>query len=236
MNIPMLTHALAFPSPERASPEGIVAFGGEPSPERLLLSYSIGIFPWPHRDLPLLWFSPDPRFVIDPARAHVPGSLRKRMRRGGYEIRTDTCFREVMLGCCAAPRPGQDGTWITPAMVAGYTDLHRQGFAHSIEAWQDGRLVGGLYGISLGAVFFGESMYADVPDASKVAFATLLANLKRWDFALVDCQSYTEHLARFGAVDWPRSRFLRVLKKALEAPTRRGPWVLEVGTDLPLET
>jgi leucyl/phenylalanyl-tRNA--protein transferase len=220
---------VVFPPPASADEDGVLAIGGRPDPETLLAAYGQGIFPWPHAGYPLLWFCPDPRFVLVPGEAHLHRSLKKTMRKGTFEVRADTAFERVMRGCAAACRPGQDGTWITPAMLAGYTDLHRQGFAHSIEAWQGGRLVGGLYGISLGAVFFGESMYADLPDASKVAFATLLANLRRWDFALVDCQSYTEHLARFGAVDWPRARFLRVLKKALEVPTRQGPWVLEVG-------
>ena len=220
---------VVFPPPTAANEEGVLAIGGQPDAETLLTAYSQGIFPWPHEGYPLLWFCPDPRFVLVPGEAQLHRSLLKTMRRKTFEVRADTAFRQVMEGCATADRPGQDGTWITPAMLAGYTELHRQGLAHSIEAWQDGRLVGGLYGISLGAVFFGESMYADVPDASKVAFATLLGNLKRWDFALVDCQSYTDHLARFGAVDWPRARFLRVLKKALAAPTRPGPWVLEVG-------
>ncbi len=220
---------VVFPPPTAANEEGVLAIGGQPDAETLLTAYSQGIFPWPHEGYPLLWFCPDPRFVLVPGEAQLHRSLLKTMRRKTFEVRADTAFRQVMEGCATAYRPGQDGTWITPAMLAGYTELHRQGLAHSIEAWQDGRLVGGLYGISLGAVFFGESMYADVPDASKVAFATLLGNLKRWDFALVDCQSYTDHLARFGAVDWPRARFLRVLKKALAAPTRPGPWVLEVG-------
>jgi leucyl/phenylalanyl-tRNA--protein transferase len=220
---------VVFPPPSSANEDGVLAIGGRPDALTLLTAYSQGIFPWPHEGYPLLWFCPDPRFVLVPGEAHLHRSLKKTMRKDTFEIRADTAFEPVMRGCAAAYRPGQDGTWINPAMLAGYTDLHRQGFAHSIEAWQDGRLVGGLYGISLGAVFFGESMYAEVPDASKVAFATLLANLKRWEFELVDCQSATEHLARFGAVDWPRARFLNVLKKALEAPTRKGPWVLEVG-------
>jgi leucyl/phenylalanyl-tRNA--protein transferase len=228
MRIPTLTRELVFPSPESASPEGIVALGAEPSPARLLLAYSSGIFPWPHRDLPLLWFSPDPRFVLEPRRAHVPASLRKRMRRGGYEIRADTAFREVMLGCRAATRPGQDGTWITPAMIEGYEALHHLGYAHSIEAWQDGELVGGLYGVSLGGMFTGESMFARAPDASKVAFATLLGNFAAWGFAFVDCEVYTDHLARFGAEEWPRRRFLDALGVALAAPTRKGPWTLEL--------
>jgi leucyl/phenylalanyl-tRNA--protein transferase len=133
-----------------------------------------------------------------------------------------------MEGCATSPRPGQDGTWITPGMIAGYTALHEQGLAHSIEAWRGGELVGGLYGVSLGAVFFGESMFSRVPGASKVAFATLLANLAHWNFELVDCQQDTEHLARFGAEDWPRARFLATLRRGLRTPTRQGPWTLEV--------
>ncbi|HZF13753.1 MAG TPA: leucyl/phenylalanyl-tRNA--protein transferase [Thermoanaerobaculia bacterium] len=221
--------AVVFPPPTSANEEGVLAIGGRPDPETLLTAYRQGIFPWPHEGYPLLWFCPDPRFVLLPGEAHLPRSLRKVMRQGTFEVRADTAFERVMRGCAQANRPEQDGTWITPPMLAGYTALHRRGLAHSIETWQGGRLVGGLYGLSLGAVFFGESMYADVPDASKVAFATLLANLLAWRFELVDCQSYTEHLARFGAVDWPRSRFLRVLKKALQAPTRQGPWELPVG-------
>ena len=221
--------AVVFPPPTSANEDGVLAIGGRPDPETLLTAYRQGIFPWPHEGYPLLWFCPDPRFVLLPEEAHLPRSLRKAMRHGAFEVRADTAFERVMRGCAKADRPDQGGTWITPAMLAGYTALHRRGLAHSIEAWQGGRLVGGLYGLSLGAVFFGESMYADVPDASKVAFATLLANFLAWRFELVDCQSYTEHLARFGAVDWPRSRFLRVLKKALQAPTRQGPWELEIG-------
>ena len=218
-----------FPPVSWTSPEGVIAVGGRPDPATLKEAYSRGIFPWPHERVPLLWFCPDPRFVLVPGEAHISRSLRKEMRRGTFEVRADTAFREVMQACARKPRPGQDGTWITRDMIAGYTALHEEGLAHSIEAWQDGRLAGGLYGLSLGAVFFGESMFADVPGASKVAFATLLANLIGWDFDLVDCQSYTEHLASFGAVEWPRARFLAVLERALRRPTREGPWTLEVG-------
>lgn len=225
-----------FPPVSWTSPDGVIAVGGRPDPETLLDAYARGIFPWPHEGVPLLWFCPDPRFVLVPGAAHVPRSLRKEMRRGGWEVRADTAFAEVMQGCAAAPRPGQDGTWITADMLAGYTALHARGIAHSIEAWRGGELQGGLYGISLGGVFFGESMFARAPDASKVAFATLLANLVRWDFALVDCQSYTEHLARFGAVDWPRARFLAVLRRALRTPTRPGPWTFEIGPAEAAET
>jgi leucyl/phenylalanyl-tRNA--protein transferase len=207
----------------------VVAVGGHADAETLKAAYSRGIFPWPHEGVPLLWFSPDPRFVLPPGEAHVSRSLRREMRRGTFGIRADSAFQEVIRGCSARPRPGQNGTWITPEMIAGYTALHQEGLAHSIEAWRGGRLVGGLYGISLGGVFFGESMFALEPNASKVAFATLLANLIRWGFALVDCQAYTDHLASFGAVEWRRSRFLAALKRALRAPTRQGAWELELG-------
>jgi len=231
----MLGREIAFPPAERASPEGVVAFGAEPSAERLLAAYERGIFPWPHEGLPLLWFSPDPRFVLDLGRAHVPGSLRKRMRRGEYEVRADTAFAEVMRGCRAAPRPGQRGTWITDAMIEGYTGLHRLGFAHSVECYRDGELVGGLYGVSIGRMFTGESMFARAPDASKVAFATLLGNLVAWDFAFVDCEVYTDHLARFGAEEWPRRRFLAALAEAALGESRRGAWTIELDPRAALE-
>lgn len=218
-----------FPPPDRATPDGVLAVGGTPDPDLLLAAYSRGVFPWPHEGLPLLWFCPDPRFVLVPTEAHVGRSLRKVMRRGTFEVRADTAFKEVMRACARKKRPGQCGTWITRDMIRGYTTLHERGFAHSIETWQDGRLVGGLYGLSLGAVFYGESMFADVPDASKIAFATLLGNLIRWDFQLADCQTYTDHLASFGAEEWPRDEFLAALEIALQAPTRMGPWHLELG-------
>jgi leucyl/phenylalanyl-tRNA---protein transferase len=224
-----LRRRIFFPPASLASPDGVVAVGGHPDAETLKAAYSQGIFPWPHEGVPLLWFSPDPRFVLVPEEAHVSRSLRREMRRGTFGVRADTAFLEVIRGCSARPRPGQDGTWITPEMIAGYTALHAEGIAHSIEAWRGGRLVGGLYGISLGGVFFGESMFALEPNASKVAFATLLVHLIRWGFALVDCQAYTDHLASFGAVEVRRSRFLAALKRALRAPTRPGPWELELG-------
>jgi leucyl/phenylalanyl-tRNA---protein transferase len=231
-----LRRRVVFPPVSWASPEGVIAVGGRPDAETLREAYSRGIFPWPHEGVPLLWFCPDPRFVLVPQEARVSRSLRKEMRRGAFEVRADTAFHEVIGRCAEKPRPGQNGTWITPEMIAGYTDLHAEGLAHSIEAWREGRLVGGLYGISLGSVFFGESMFADVPNASKVAFATLLANLNRWRFALVDCQSYTEYLESFGAEEWPRRRFLAVLKRALAAPTRQRRWTLELGPAEAAET
>jgi len=217
-----------FPPVGWASPEGVIAVGGTPDAETLKDAYRRGIFPWPHEGAPLLWFCPDPRFVLVPERAHLGRSLRRELRRGTYEVRADSAFEAVIRACARAPRPGQRGTWITPAMVGGYVALHREGYAHSIEAWRGGRLAGGLYGVSLGRVFFGESMFAAEPNASKVAFATLLANLVAWGFPLVDCQSYTPYLASFGAENWPRSRFLARLKGALRASTRRGPWTLDL--------
>ena len=231
MPVYLLTDELVFPPPERASREGVVAVGGDARPERLLLAYGQGIFPWPAESMPLLWFSPDPRFVLVPREAHVGRTLRKRVRRGDLEVRFDTHFRAVIEACAEAPRPGQDGTWITDSLVAGYCALHDSGFAHSIEAWRGDKLVGGLYGVSLGRAFFGESMFAREDDASKVAFAVLLAHLVHWDFHFVDCQVRTEHLERFGAVDWPRTRFLRLLRHALTLETRVGPWRTELSPE-----
>lgn len=224
MPVYRLSQKLLFPPPEGASPEGVVAVGGDVSVERLVLAYSQGIFPWPVEDLPLLWFSPDPRFVLDLTRVHVPRSLRKRIAHGGYQVRFDTAFAEVIAECSKAPRPGQNGTWITDELKRGFGALHEVGLAHSIEAYEDGALVGGLYGVSLGGAFFGESMFARAPDASKVAFVTLLGHLIAWGFTFVDCQVRTEHLARFGAEDWPRPLFLATLRDALERETRAGTW------------
>jgi leucyl/phenylalanyl-tRNA--protein transferase len=225
----LLTEELLFPPPTGASEEGLVAVGGDASPERLLLAYREGIFPWPMTGLPLLWFSPDPRFVLFPDAVHVPRSLEKRIRRGEYEVRADTAFERVIRGCASAYRPGQGGTWITDELRDGFLALHEKGYAHSIEAWQDGELVGGLYGISLGAAFFGESMFAIAPDASKVAFVTLLGHaFGPWRFRFVDCQVHTTHLARFGAREIPRTEFLDALDAALREPTRRGPFELEL--------
>lgn len=218
-----------FPPPEEASPEGIVAIGGRPEPDLLLAAYSQGIFPWPHDGWPMLWFSPDPRFVLVPKDAHLPRSLRKRIAKSTLQIRADTAFGKVMHRCARKPRPGQDGTWITRGMIRGYLALAEQGLAHSVEAWRDGRLVGGLYGLALGGVFFGESMFCDEPDASKLCLATLLGNLVLWEFSLLDCQAATPTLSSFGAQDWPRPRFLASLREAIARPTRPGPWTLEAG-------
>jgi leucyl/phenylalanyl-tRNA--protein transferase len=226
MPVYMLNDELRFPPPEGASPEGVVAIGGDAAPERLVLAYSLGIFPWPHRELPLLWFSPDPRFVLGFDNVHIGRSLRKRIKAKPFEVRADTSFQEVMRGCAESPRPGQDGTWITPELRAGFESLHARGLAHSIEVFDEQRLVGGLYGVAIGRAFCGESMFAREPDASKIAMVTLLGNLRHWGFHFVDCQVYTEHLSRFGATEWPRSKFLLALRRALSLPTHPGPWQL----------
>jgi len=228
-----LSDRLAFPPPELADKSGLLAVGGDLSPERLLLAYSLGIFPWYGEGLPILWHSPEPRLVLEAEKLQISRSLRKELRRRRYEVRLDTAFAEVIGGCAETPRPGQDGTWITDEMIRAYVRLHELGYAHSAEAWLDDELAGGLYGVSLGGAFFGESMFARAPDASKVAFAVLVDQLARWDIRLVDCQVYTDHLARFGAEDWPRPRFLRALADALEQPTRRGAWRLEPASSPP---
>ena len=227
MTVYRLGSEFAFPPPEDAEPSGLLAVGGDLRPERLLLAYSLGIFPWPLVERPLLWFSPDPRMVLAPGALRVSRSLARTLRRGRFEVRLDTSFAEVVRECAAVPRRGEVGTWITPELAAAYRRLHELGFAHSAEAWEDGRLVGGLYGVSLGGAFFGESMFAHRPDASKVAFVALVRQLAAWGFDLIDCQVYTDHLARFGAAEWPRERFLAALAASLERPSRCGPWRLD---------
>lgn len=213
-----------WPHPESADEEGIVAIGGDLSPVRLEQAYRRGIFPWYSERLPIVWHCPDPRFVLEPERLHVPKSLEKQLKRAPYRLTMDTAFELVIDACARIKRPGQRGTWITRDMREAYLRLHALGLAHSCEAWSEQGLVGGLYGVSLGDVFFGESMFARAPDASKIAFASLVRALHREGVKLIDCQQETEHLARFGAEAWPRPRFLTRLSELVDAPTRRGPW------------
>jgi leucyl/phenylalanyl-tRNA--protein transferase len=221
-----LDERLVFPRPELAE-DGLLAIGGDLSTERVLLAYSSGIFPWYSEGEPILWHSPDPRMVLLPGRMHVGRSLRKVMARKPYLLTLDVAFDEVMRGCSSAPRAGQDGTWITKEMVEAYVSLHRLGYAHSVEAWEGRTLVGGLYGVCLGGIFFGESMFARAPDASKIAFVSLVRQLISWDIGLVDCQVYTEHLERFGAFEIPRSTYLRMVRAGLRKPTQRGSWTFD---------
>lgn len=228
MAIPWLGDDDPLPPVERAlrRPNGLLAAGGGLSVRRLVDAYAHGCFPWFSEGEPVLWWSPDPRMVLFPPELHVPRSLARRLRRGDFTVTADTAFGDVMAGC-AEPREDEGGTWITGEMTAAYERLHAAGHAHSVEAWQDGLLVGGLYGVSLGRVFFGESMYTRVPDASKTAFVHLVRQLDRWGFGLIDCQMRTEHLARFGARDIPRAEFLARVRDliALEAPP--SPWRLD---------
>lgn len=199
-------------------PNGLLAAGGDLSPERLLAAYRHGCFPWYQEGQPLLWWSPDPRTVLCPEELHVSRSLRKKLRQEVFDVTFDQAFRAVIEGC-AGPRSYADGTWITTPMQDAYVTLHRLGVAHSVEVWQDGRLVGGLYGLAMGRLFFGESMFSHTTDASKVGFVTLVEHLRDWDFKLIDCQMPTQHLASFGARPIPRQVFAEALAKYLDDPS-----------------
>ena len=217
--LPWLVAPTDFPDVTRAlqQPNGLLAAGGELRADWLLAAYRRGIFPWFNAGQPILWWSPDPRMVLFPQELHVPKSLARVMRKGGYEIRVNTAFSEVMRQC-AMPRHSQDGTWISADMVGAYTELHLLGWAHSIECWQNDALVGGLYGVALGRVFYGESMFAKVDDASKIAFVHLVQQLRRSGFAVIDCQMNTAHLARFGAREIARADFVRILQDNVDEP------------------
>ena len=216
-----------FPSPELASPEGILAVGGDLSPERLLMAYRMGIFPWYSEGEPILWWSPDPRFVLFPHELKVSRSMRQVLKKDLFRITMDRNFRDVMAGC-RAPRRDQEGTWIDTDMSAAYGDLHDRGYAHSVEVWANDQLVGGLYGISLGRCFFGESMFTRVSNASKAALIALTQKLHALGFVMIDCQVFTEHLQSLGARMIPRTNFLMMLEDAMTAETLKGDWGKEV--------
>jgi len=219
-----LKDSLAFPPPHLADESGLLAFGGDLKPERLIMAYENGIFPWFTDDQPLLWWSPDQRMILYPGEMKVSKSLRQKIRRGTYVVRCDTAFREVITACSSVPRRDQHGTWITRDMTEAYCLLHQRGYAHSFECWFEGQLVGGLYGVSLGKAFFGESMFSKATDASKVAFYHLCAFAEKHRFQFIDCQLYTEHLASLGAIEITRSRYLRELKQALAYPDINHSW------------
>jgi leucyl/phenylalanyl-tRNA---protein transferase len=224
MPVFILSESTIFPPSHLAEESGLLAVGGDLSQERLLAAYKNGIFPWYAADEPILWWSPNPRLVLYPNELKVRRRLKRTMRTGTFKITFDTVFQEVMLGC-AAPRQGKKiGTWIVPGMIEAYVKLHESGYAHSVEAWLAGRLVGGLYGVSLGGCFFGESMFTRVRDASKVAFVTLVQYLSAHDFEMIDCQVTTSHLVSFGAREIPRRQFLSQLQSALKRPSMAGPW------------
>lgn len=210
---------MPFPSPNRAEtdPDGLVAVGGDLTPTRLINAYRCGIFPWYSAGQPLLWWSPDPRMVLFPSKLHVSRSLRKVLRKGYFRVTFDRAFDAVIQGC-AQPRRDQGGSWLTPEMIQAYGRLHRLGVAHSVECWQGETLVGGLYGVQLGRIFFGESMFHRVTDASKVAFVELTRTLEARGCPLIDCQVHSDHLASLGAELVPRPRFLEILEEHVEAP------------------
>lgn len=217
MPIYLLNEQLVFPDPEDADEAtGILAVGGDLDPARLLLGYRKGVFPWyDEAQSPILWHSPAWRMVLPTERLHVSRSLRKAMRKAPFDLRYDTAFPAVLQRCASVPRPGQAGTWLNADMRSAYRRLHAMGHAHSAEAWAGDQLVGGLYGVTLGGAFFGESMFSLATNASKIVFVTLVEALANAGYTLIDCQVYTEHLATFGAVEWPRRRFLRALDAAL---------------------
>ncbi len=206
-----------FPSLALATPDGLLAMGGDLSPMRLLAAYRRGIFPWFNEEDPILWWSPDPRMVLRPQHFKLSKSLAKVLRTGGFEVRVDTAFSQVMYAC-AAPKVNRESTWISEEIVSGYSGLHALGYAHSVETWYQGELVGGLYGVAIGRMFYGESMFCTMSNASKVAIAHLCAQLTRWDFGMIDCQMNTAHLASLGAAEIPREAFIRELTKLISRP------------------
>jgi leucyl/phenylalanyl-tRNA--protein transferase len=223
--IPWLDKDAPFPPLRRAlrEPNGLLAAGGDLSPERLLEGYRRGIFPWFSEGDPILWWSPDPRMVLFPAELKISRSLSKTLRNRSYEVRFDSAFNDV-ISSCAAPREGVSGTWISDAMIEAYLELHRLGHAHSVETWIGDELAGGLYGVAIGGVFFGESMYSRGRDASKIALAALVARVKAEGFGLIDCQMHTRHLETLGAREIPRARFSRLLEELIHYPRSPGMW------------
>jgi leucyl/phenylalanyl-tRNA---protein transferase len=213
MPIYRLSEDLIFPHPSLAEDDGLLAVYGDLSPERLLLAYSNGIFPWFSEDEPILWWSPDPRFILYPESIRISHSMKKLLKKEIYKITFDTCFRNVICSCGDVRK--DTGTWITEEMIEAYCTLHELGFAHSVETWHEGKLVGGLYGISIGKCFFGESMFSIMSNASKAAIITLSKILDEKNFTMIDCQVYTEHLESLGAVNIPRERFLTIVKEGI---------------------
>lgn len=224
--IPWLADNSPFPALELAlqEPNGLLAAGGDLSPERLLAAYRQGIFPWYSAGQPILWWSPDPRMVLFPDELRISRSLAKRLKKSDYEVRFDTAFRDVMLACAETRRPQQDGTWITADIIAAYCKLHEMGYAHSAEIWIDGQLAGGIYGVAIGKMFYGESMFHHVTDASKIAFVHLLRRLQKQGFGMMDCQMKTTHLASLGAREITRAEFSQRLAELVNYPQPLGKW------------
>lgn len=221
-----LTDELIFPNPELSLKDGLLAVGGDLSIERLLLAYKNGIFPWYDDQSPILWWSPNPRMVLFPKKLKISKSLWQVIHQKKFEVKVDEDFSSVIKNCATAPRADQPGTWITNEMILAYINLHENGFAHSFEAYYDGQLVGGLYGVSLGRIFFGESMFHKMNDASKVALYYLTEKVKSWKFLLIDAQQDTPHMRRMGAKTIPRKDFLAFLDESSQYRTYKGKWSL----------
>jgi leucyl/phenylalanyl-tRNA--protein transferase len=215
MTIYRLTKELVFPPPDLADDDGLLAIGGNLSVDRLVLAYSMGIFPWYSGKSPILWWSPDPRLILFPKELKVSRSLQQTIKKGIYHVTTNAAFEDVIRNCATVTRKGEDGTWITDDMIEAYIRMHKAGYAHSVEAWDGDELAGGLYGVIMGKAFFGESMFAKKSDASKVAFATYAIKLAEKGFELIDCQVTTAHMKRFGAKEISRTEFMKHLKNAL---------------------
>lgn len=222
----LLSDKIEFPPPRFARRDGLLAIGGDLSQKRLLLAYQMGIFPWFSDGDPILWWSPDPRLILYPQEIRVSKRLQRTIRKGAFQITADTAFSEVITSCAKVRDDEDGGTWIVDEMIEAYCNLHEAGFAHSVEAWYEGKLAGGLYGISLGRCFFGESMFTHISNASKVAFVKLVEYLTALSFDIIDCQVTTNHLLSFGAKEIPRRQFLKQLANSLNFPTKKGRWHL----------
>lgn len=226
MPVYLLNDNISFPDPNNTSKEGIVAVGGDLSQERLLLAYSMGIFPWNSADTPIIWWSPDPRTLLFPDNFKLSKSLRLKINKNIFQVKFDTNFAAVIEKCACIPRKYQDDTWITQEMKKAYIDLHHSGYCHSVETYFNNELVGGLYGVSLGKAFFGESMFHTKTDASKVALYYLIEKLKKWSFNFIDVQQETDHLKSLGANVIDRKKFLELLERSNQSPTRKGNWFI----------
>ena len=227
MPVFLLSEELAFPPTHLASEGGLLAVGGDLSAERLLLAYGQGIFPWYAEEEPILWWSPDPRLIMSPEEIRISRSLKRLLNQATFQVTMDTAFEQVIQACARVRLQSGEATWIVNDMIQAYARLHKEGFAHSVEAWSGGELAGGLYGVSLGGCFFGESMFTRVSNASKVAFVYLARQLSDWSFTLIDCQVTTGHLMRFGAHEVSRASFMELLNQSLRLPTRRGLWAFD---------
>jgi leucyl/phenylalanyl-tRNA--protein transferase len=224
MPVYRLSDEIVFPSPDLAREDGLLAVGGDLDERRLLIAYSLGIFPWYSEGMPILWWSPDPRLVLMPSEMRVSRSLRRTVKKRTFRVTFDTAFEDVIKNCAAAPRRDDRGTWITDEMVEAYCRLHKEGFAHSVESWHGDELAGGLYGVSIGTAFFGESMFSGRSDASKVALFRLAERLRGREAAFIDCQVVTGHLVSMGAREVPRKEFAEMLKRAREVSVPQGKW------------